>query len=166
MCIRDRYKFIKSGASSASEIVASMIEHGNIEIKLTKSEATLMLAGIMLDTVSYTHLDVYKRQDERTAQLAVDLLDVHHYSAVSYTHLDVYKRQLPGGKQVPHRIFHMNVLSFFLISSRYPYMTSLYFSALVLTFSAISVCIFLFFASYCLIAGSRFIDLFHCIRCV
>lgn len=57
----------------------------------------------------------------------------------------------------------MNVLSFFLISSRYPYMTSLYFSALVLTFSAISVCIFLFFASYCLIAGSRFIDLFHCI---
>lgn len=48
------YKFIKSGASSASEIVASMIEHGNIEIKLTKSEATLMLAGIMLDTGKFS----------------------------------------------------------------------------------------------------------------
>lgn len=48
------YKFIKSGASSASEIVASMIEHGNAAISLTKPEATLMLAGIMLDTNKFS----------------------------------------------------------------------------------------------------------------
>lgn len=48
------YKFIKSGASSASEIVASMIEHGNAAISLTKPEATLMLTGIMLDTNKFS----------------------------------------------------------------------------------------------------------------
>lgn len=48
------YKFIKSGASSASEIIASMIEHGNADIKLTKAEATLMLTGIMLDTNKFS----------------------------------------------------------------------------------------------------------------
>ena len=63
-------------------------------------------------SVSYTHLDVYKRQDleklkvaelrEKADELGVDhkglkkaeLVDaVLDASAVSYTHLDVYKRQ-------------------------------------------------------------------------
>ena len=38
--------------------------------------------------VSYTHLDVYKRQDYTSALIAA-ASDI----AVSYTHLDVYKRQ-------------------------------------------------------------------------
>ena len=53
--------------------------------------------------VSYTHLDVYKRQlvsHRGKAQIfrdvAVALEDMRHSVAVSYTHLDVYKRQLPG----------------------------------------------------------------------
>ena len=57
----------------------------------------------MPDPVSYTHLDVYKRQKLRRAQKLVGrrkkgsnrrgraLLNVQR--AVSYTHLDVYKRQ-------------------------------------------------------------------------
>ena len=54
-------------------------------------------------TVSYTHLDVYKRQKENG--LIVDYGNVYKQlekaysvygeSAVSYTHLDVYKRQGP-----------------------------------------------------------------------
>ena len=61
-------------------------------------------------TVSYTHLDVYKRQLESFAKhSSIDLkvktigdlhIDMHHsvedtgiVMAVSYTHLDVYKRQ-------------------------------------------------------------------------
>ena len=56
--------------------------------------------------VSYTHLDVYKRQQYVSAALApsevceVEILDEDAKScratAVSYTHLDVYKRQGVG----------------------------------------------------------------------
>ena len=60
-------------------------------------------------TVSYTHLDVYKRQElegaqemlqmalNRFGELPDNLLKALHQQqdieAVSYTHLDVYKRQ-------------------------------------------------------------------------
>ena len=65
-------------------------------------EGTLTVRG---ETVSYTHLDVYKRQVYVTAQINgvtatlmidtganVSLMD--STEPVSYTHLDVYKRQL------------------------------------------------------------------------
>ena len=63
----------------------------------------------ILDAVSYTHLDVYKRQavefkdgeSEATLSVACPGLQALksyqfsiHLDAVSYTHLDVYKRQL------------------------------------------------------------------------
>ena len=45
-------------------------------------------------SVSYTHLDVYKRQILSCYfKLFVFILDFNVLSAVSYTHLDVYKRQ-------------------------------------------------------------------------
>ena len=62
----------------------------------------------MLGSVSYTHLDVYKRQVLDTPQQVESHLLMRHYdgllksgrikgragvAAVSYTHLDVYKRQ-------------------------------------------------------------------------
>ena len=49
--------------------------------------------------VSYTHLDVYKRQDEYTNfhfKEEEKLQENAGYPAVSYTHLDVYKRQKHG----------------------------------------------------------------------
>ena len=57
--------------------------------------------------VSYTHLDVYKRQVQHTTENASDLLIKTCLSRsshtldemidpVSYTHLDVYKRQVSG----------------------------------------------------------------------
>ena len=51
-------------------------------------------------SVSYTHLDVYKRQVYTQANQVRnrqnkkdDVYHGYHYKAVSYTHLDVYKRQ-------------------------------------------------------------------------
>ena len=57
--------------------------------------------------VSYTHLDVYKRQDMfpvgQEVDIHVDPFDIQimnkpasedEEAAVSYTHLDVYKRQV------------------------------------------------------------------------
>ena len=50
--------------------------------------ASATLCGMLLCPVSYTHLDVYKRQPlVRTLQRAWP-------GPVSYTHLDVYKRQV------------------------------------------------------------------------
>ena len=56
----------------------------------------------VVDAVSYTHLDVYKRQllvgvailrlDDAGAQRKAQRLG--HIASVSYTHLDVYKRQV------------------------------------------------------------------------
>ena len=51
-------------------------------------------------TVSYTHLDVYKRQRLRRARqdhgpyFANPRTPAVHHTTVSYTHLDVYKRQV------------------------------------------------------------------------
>ena len=43
--------------------------------------------------VSYTHLDVYKRQEKKDASLVMAKAKQSGVWAVSYTHLDVYKRQ-------------------------------------------------------------------------
>ena len=59
------------------------------------------------ESVSYTHLDVYKRQHNGHRQIAEnDPLPVYHgrqawdeHKAVSYTHLDVYKRQVQDIKK-------------------------------------------------------------------
>ena len=74
------------------------------------------MTRIRLWTVSYTHLDVYKRQDvklvddvklpikfytdsngkpcmEDAAGKVTELYTIRDFITVSYTHLDVYKRQ-------------------------------------------------------------------------
>ena len=62
-----------------------------------------ILAG--LGAVSYTHLDVYKRQVYTRAELEA-IAEVCcrrnvYVIAVSYTHLDVYKRQNVHGSLLP-----------------------------------------------------------------
>ncbi len=47
--------YIHPTASSASELVAEMIEQSSYADALRKEEATLLLAGIMLDTKNFTH---------------------------------------------------------------------------------------------------------------
>ena len=49
-----------------------------------------MLMEHRIESVSYTHLDVYKRQ---TYYLSGEYLNQDGIAPVSYTHLDVYKRQ-------------------------------------------------------------------------
>ena len=63
--------------------------------------------SVGLITVSYTHLDVYKRQPQQLQRVRVrqrvDAGEVHvriidGLQPVSYTHLDVYKRQIDDGQ--------------------------------------------------------------------
>ena len=60
------------------------------------SKTKLMPYECGIDPVSYTHLDVYKRQIQelkRFYDFDLDSSASHRLKAVSYTHLDVYKRQ-------------------------------------------------------------------------
>ena len=88
------------------------------------SEAEVREQGEELKPVSYTHLDVYKRQQQRrkcrlprnygrkpgeghTSTLSRATIRTRksrrsRHTAVSYTHLDVYKRQLEGQPQIHH----------------------------------------------------------------
>ena len=75
----------------------------NAPLSLLLQHTARQLCGIdigSVDAVSYTHLDVYKRQGIKRAASELyigcgpfDSLRVFGLTAVSYTHLEVYKRQ-------------------------------------------------------------------------
>ena len=79
------------------------------------SEISLLADDIgIIDPVSYTHLDVYKRQAEMETETPVFQRSKggcktgrKGRKAVSYTHLDVYKRQ---DLDVLHRAERVQVL--------------------------------------------------------
>ena len=67
---------------------------GNVTMPVGHFSDWLRKWGIVIntDTVSYTHLDVYKRQVPIQSR-NTDEFSKLHTETVSYTHLDVYKRQ-------------------------------------------------------------------------
>ena len=74
---------------------------GNLEMTLAKTD--MGVASRYFEPVSYTHLDVYKRQHVHWAASLSRSSSLSKrgrsrspiWLAVSYTHLDVYKRQVP-----------------------------------------------------------------------
>ena len=77
-----------------------------------------ILSGVVINAliygspVSYTHLDVYKRQVRGGETIGASLMELPFVYfgrsvAVSYTHLDVYKRQVTGTVH-PDRIWQNN----------------------------------------------------------
>ena len=96
-------------AFSAREICLSLIHISVVPIMQTNSRDRVSITQrrlhfiLLIDTsnsVSYTHLDVYKRQRLRCMEATSDATSCRLLSAVivccrsvSYTHLDVYKRQ-------------------------------------------------------------------------
>ena len=84
MCIRDRH--------AAQERVK--YEEYRESIGGVDGSQQQLLVPYIFESVSYTHLDVYKRQELHrliTSAIAPEASAV--ITAVSYTHLDVYKRQ-------------------------------------------------------------------------
>ena len=80
----------------------------------TQMNATFgfVMQGTCLSSVSYTHLDVYKRQAMRCGRTPTSWISLSSTKAsknsarmaplaVSYTHLDVYKRQPFGRLKAP-----------------------------------------------------------------
>ena len=83
--------------------VTTTIAKNGISSAKNLHNAALAISGIGITAVSYTHLDVYKRQrfpldlpfsgKGRIVDLDTALEIKRGIKAVSYTHLDVYKRQ-------------------------------------------------------------------------
>ena len=93
------------------QIIINAADREDADAQIVGKPAYGRHAVPVLQTVSYTHLDVYKRQGEKkwmhmsvynvvadyTGQtdscLIIVISDYTQVKAVSYTHLDVYKRQ-------------------------------------------------------------------------
>ena len=144
MCIRDRLTGARSKCSSRKQDITGVTKrHGSDVYKRQEPEDEMAIErylgsgaihgiGLALaarivrrfKTVSYTHLDVYKRQNAGSVVRAIKRLKckergdsvveldnfkstLQGYKAVSYTHLDVYKRQ---GKDIHMGIWYEGVL--------------------------------------------------------
>ena len=103
MCIRDRFGAGAFPSRSGKEIPASYA-------LFTCRLYNRLCSKLGIRAVSYTHLDVYKRQNNQFMYNGIPETDSRYYTAdeqeyfkthstnsVSYTHLDVYKRQGHGG---------------------------------------------------------------------
>ena len=71
--------------------LAAGLNCGNLDHRIAQQDLSDGAQAQAFATVSYTHLDVYKRQEFEYA-----IVNKRFYvdDAVSYTHLDVYKRQV------------------------------------------------------------------------
>ena len=98
MCIRDSYKY--SNFYNTNKEYYLWFEDFPTPAFLRFSSVDMTLWH-KISPVSYTHLDVYKRQAEAIAAATIiektvdeDVTVMFEYPfTVSYTHLDVYKRQ-------------------------------------------------------------------------
>ena len=97
----------------SSELYDKFARVNRIDQAIFESEKEMEEGGLSidLDAVSYTHLDVYKRQVQYCGKRGLLIMnadmDYVYYNAelygpVSYTHLDVYKRQ--GGMRFPNAV--------------------------------------------------------------
>ena len=97
---RQQYVRLKTGEfldvrdmSALAPVVPELLDAASLDDPGAGDEAR--------ETVSYTHLDVYKRQSggrdgqkrEHPPGRCIPRHHAHRAGAVSYTHLDVYKRQ-------------------------------------------------------------------------
>ncbi|PZO94983.1 DHH family phosphoesterase [Streptococcus halichoeri] len=79
--------FIESGASSAAELVTELIQFQNAKARLSKVQASILMAGIMLDTKNFT-----TRVTSRTFDVASylrnrgsDSVEIQQISATDFT---------------------------------------------------------------------------------
>ena len=109
--IRQKELFLQKDRSYPFAVVVKVQQPLDVRVALTNADGTQIYAETVfpvqpvLATVSYTHLDVYKRQlilraivGISDADTGIDpcFVDIKSTTVepVSYTHLDVYKRQL------------------------------------------------------------------------
>ena len=92
---------VQVGAKTGSAQVSAQTESNAVFVCFAPYDDPEIALAMVVEPVSYTHLDVYKRQILERAAAACHPTPGQAAQAtpVSYTHLDVYKRQAYGKKQ-------------------------------------------------------------------
>lgn len=99
--------FIESGASSASELVTELIQFQNASVKLSKIQASILMAGIMLDTKNFTTRVTSRTFDVGSylRTLGSDSVEIHNISATDFDeYRDINELILRGERPWPHII--------------------------------------------------------------
>ncbi|MGT2742620.1 DHH family phosphoesterase [Streptococcus plurextorum] len=78
--------FIESGASSASELVTELIQFQNAKARLSKIQASVLMAGIMLDTKNFSTRVTSRTFDVGSylRTLGSDSVEIHNISATDF----------------------------------------------------------------------------------
>lgn len=78
--------FVESGASSASELVTELIQFQNASVKLSKLQASVLMAGIMLDTKNFSTRVTSRTFDVGSylRTLGSDSVEIHNISAIDF----------------------------------------------------------------------------------
>lgn len=94
--------FIESGASSASELVTELIQFQNASIKLSKIQASVLMAGIMLDTKNFSTRVTSRAFDVGSylRTLGSDSVEIHNISAIDFEEYRAVNELILRGEQV------------------------------------------------------------------
>lgn len=99
--------FIESGASSASELVSELIQFQNATNRLSKIQASVLMAGIMLDTKNFS-ASVTSRTFDVASYLRTQGSDSVEIQNISQTDFEAYK--LVNELILRGRKFHGNII--------------------------------------------------------
>ncbi|WP_162011209.1 DHH family phosphoesterase [Streptococcus sp. S784/96/1] len=94
--------FIESGASSASELVTELIQFQNASVKLSKLQASVLMAGIMLDTKNFSTRVTSRTFDVASylRTLGSDSVEIHNISAIDFDEYRVINELILRGEKI------------------------------------------------------------------
>lgn len=93
--------FIESGASSASELVTELIQFQNASAKLSKLQASVIMAGIMLDTKNFSTRVTSRTFDVGSylRALGSDSVEIHNISATDFDEYRIINELILRGEK-------------------------------------------------------------------
>lgn len=93
--------FVESGASSASELVTELIQFQNASVKLSKLQASVLMAGIMLDTKNFSTRVTSRTFDVGSylRTLGSDSVEIHNISAIDFDEYRIINELILRGEK-------------------------------------------------------------------
>lgn len=94
--------FVESGASSASELVTELIQFQNASVKLSKLQASVLMAGIMLDTKNFSTRVTSRTFDVGSylRTLGSDSVEIHNISAIDFDEYRIINELILRGEKL------------------------------------------------------------------
>lgn len=98
--------FIESGASSASELVTELIQFQSAKTRLSRTQASILMAGIMLDTKNFTASVTSRTFDVASylRSLGSDSLEIQNISATDFDEYRLINELILRGQKISDKI--------------------------------------------------------------